>query len=49
VNNSVTVVNRDTFLTGRKEEFKARKILSEGADKVGRPRIEPEKATRYRS
>ncbi|RPI35633.1 MAG: iron dicitrate transport regulator FecR, partial [Nitrospiraceae bacterium] len=47
VNNAVTVVNRDSFLTGRKEGFKVREnpFLRERIS-VGRPRIEPERATR---
>ena len=46
VNNAVTVVNNETFLRGKKADFKIREnpFLSERIS-VGRPRIEPERAT----
>lgn len=47
VNNAVTVVNNETFLRGKKADFKIREnpFLSERIS-VGRPKIEPERATR---
>lgn len=47
VNNAVTVVNNETFLRGKKADFKVREnpFLSERIS-AGRPRIEPERATR---
>lgn len=47
VNNAVTVVNNETFLRGKKADFKIKEnpFLSERIS-VGSPRIEPERATR---
>lgn len=47
VKNAVTVVNRKTFVTGRHEPVKIREnpFLKERVS-VGRPKIQPEKATR---
>jgi len=47
VNNGVTVVLRDTFLKGKREDFKVRDnpFMKERVS-IGRPGIEPERATR---
>jgi hypothetical protein len=47
VNNGVTVVHRDTFLKGKREDFKLRDnpFLKERIS-IGRPGIAPERATR---
>ena len=47
VHNAVTVIHRDAFLKGKREDFKVRgnPFLTERIS-AGRPRIEPERATR---